>query len=94
MKVLDEATANVDQVTDSLLQQTLRERFSTATIIAIAHRIDTIIDYDKILVLGNGKLLEYGSPYALLENPKGQFTSMVDSTGSAMAALLKQKVKA
>jgi ATP-binding cassette subfamily C (CFTR/MRP) protein 4 len=90
--VLDEATANVDQVTDSLVQQTLRERFNTATIIAIAHRLDTIIDYDKVLVLGNGKILEFGAPANLLEKD-GHFTSMVESTGQAMASVLRQKVK-
>lgn len=90
--MLDEATANVDQTTDNLIQQTLRERFSSATIIAIAHRLDTIIDYDKVLVLGNGKLLEYGTPNELLENTDGHFSSMVTSTGSDMASLLKQKV--
>lgn len=89
--MLDEATANVDQTTDNLIQQTLRERFSSATIIAIAHRLDTIIDYDKILVLGDGKLLEYGTPKELLENSGGHFSSMVASTGPDMASLLKQK---
>ena len=91
--VLDEATANVDQRTDSLLQQTLRERFHSATIIAIAHRLDTVMDYDKVLVLGNGQVLEFGSPSDLLQMEGGSFASMVESTGTAMAELLKQKVK-
>ena len=91
--VLDEATANVDQITDGLLQQTLRERFESATIIAIAHRLDTIISYDKVLVLGDGRVLEFGPPAVLLQNKDGHFTSMVESTGTAMAELLRQKVK-
>ena len=91
--VLDEATANVDQRTDSLLQQTLRERFHSATIIAIAHRLDTVMDYDRVLVLGNGRVLEFGSPSDLLQIEGGAFSSMVESTGPAMAELLKQKVK-
>ena len=91
--VLDEATANVDQKTDQLLQQTLRERFHSATIIAIAHRLDTVMDYDKILVLGNGRVLEFGPPSELLQIPGGSFASMVESTGAAMAELLKQRVK-
>lgn len=92
-QVIDEATANVDQATDNLLQQTLRERFDTATIIAIAHRLDTIINFDKVLVLGNGQLLEYGRPRELLELPESHFSSMVNSTGSIMADILKKKVK-
>ena len=91
--VLDEATANVDQRTDALLQQTLRERFHSATIIAIAHRLDTVMDYDKILVLGNGQVLEFGSPSDLLQKEGGPFASMVESTGPAMAEVLKKKVK-
>eukprot|EP00804_Cyclotella_cryptica_P001690 CCRYP_009063-RA/>CCRYP_009063-RA protein AED:0.27 eAED:0.27 QI:0/-1/0/1/-1/0/1/0/144 len=89
--VLDEVTANVDQATDSLVQQTLRERFNTATIIAIAQRLDTIIDYDKVLVLGNGKVL-FGPPAQLVVRD-GHFTSMEESTGQAMASALRQKVK-
>lgn len=91
--ILDEATANVDQATDSLLQQTLRERFGTATIVAIAHRLDTIIDYDKVLVLGSGKLLEFGTPSQLLENPNGHLSAMVESTGRSMADTLRNKAK-
>jgi ATP-binding cassette subfamily C (CFTR/MRP) protein 4 len=90
---LDEATANVDQATDNLLQQTLRERFKTATIIAIAHRLESVIGFDKVLVLGNGKLLEYGTPHDLLQNPDGHFSAMVNSTGQVMAAALKKNAK-
>ena len=89
--ILDEATANVDQATDTLLQQTLRERFSSATIIAIAHRLETIMDYDKVLVLGNGSVVEFGPPCQLLQNKEGVFTSMVESTGTSMAVVLKDK---
>jgi ABC-type multidrug transport system fused ATPase/permease subunit len=91
--VLDEATANVDTATDEILQRALRKRFAGATIIAIAHRLDTIMDYDKVLVLGNGRVLEYGSPSSLLENEEGQFYSMVESTGTAMREALRRKVK-
>lgn len=91
--VLDEATANVDQMTDNLLQQTLRERFESATIIAIAHRLDTIMGHDKVLVLGDGRVIEFGPPAVLLQNKEGHFTSMVESTGAATSELLKQRVK-
>ena len=75
--ILDEPTANVDTNTDSLLQKTLRERFSEATIIMVAHRLQTVIDFDRILVLGNGRLLEYGSPKELMSKEDGHFSSML-----------------
>eukprot|EP00804_Cyclotella_cryptica_P018853 CCRYP_020942-RD/>CCRYP_020942-RD protein AED:0.33 eAED:0.33 QI:0/0.9/0.90/1/0.9/0.90/11/87/1336 len=65
--VLDEPTANVDSRTDKLLQEAVAHSFQGATIIAVAHRLDTVIDYDKILVLGNGSVLEYGSPHELIQ---------------------------
>ena len=65
--VLDEATAAVDVETDALLQETLRsDLFSQRTIITIAHRINTIIDCDRIVVLRRGEVVEFGSPTELL----------------------------
>lgn len=75
--VLDEPTANVDSNTDTLLQKTLRELFSDATIIMVAHRLQTVIDFDRILVLGGSEVLEYGTPKELLENEDGHFASML-----------------
>ncbi len=89
--ILDEPTANVDTNTDHLLQQTLKDNFSDATIISVAHRLDTVIDYDRILVLGDGKILEYGSPVELLENKESHFTSMVRNTGDSMTDYLRTK---
>ena len=60
--VLDEATANVDLETDEFIQQVIRKEFSHCTVLTIAHRLNTIIDYDKILVLQDGKVIEYDSP--------------------------------
>ena len=77
--VLDEPTANVDSHTDKLLQEAVAENFEGATILAIAHRLDTVIDYDKILVLGSGGVLEYGSPRELIANG-GAFSMMLDET--------------
>ncbi|CAD8172558.1 unnamed protein product [Paramecium pentaurelia] len=69
--ILDEATANVDMATDSFIQSTIKEKFNDCTIITIAHRLNTIADYDKILVLEEGKVLEQGHPFELLVmNPK------------------------
>eukprot|EP01004_Peranema_trichophorum_P006811 NODE_5616_length_991_cov_50.604839_g5040_i0.p1 GENE.NODE_5616_length_991_cov_50.604839_g5040_i0~~NODE_5616_length_991_cov_50.604839_g5040_i0.p1 ORF type:complete len:312 (-),score=62.62 NODE_5616_length_991_cov_50.604839_g5040_i0:54-932(-) len=75
---LDEATAAVDQETDQMIQKLLRSAFSKQTIITIAHRIGTILDYDLVVVLDNGKLVEYGSPNQLL-SMDGMFKSLVDA---------------
>ena len=57
--ILDEATASIDHATDERIQKTLRSEFNESTLITIAHRLRTIMDYDKILVLDEGKVVEY-----------------------------------
>mmetsp|Transcript_9288 Transcript_9288/g.8752 ORF Transcript_9288/g.8752 Transcript_9288/m.8752 type:complete len:100 (-) Transcript_9288:86-385(-) len=64
--VLDEATANVDLETDSLIQAQLREGFRECTLLIIAHRLATVIDADKILVMEGGKAVEFDHPFKLL----------------------------
>ncbi|KAJ6220572.1 hypothetical protein RDWZM_006384 [Blomia tropicalis] len=86
--VLDEATANVDNRTDELIQRTIRKRFAHCTVITIAHRLHTIIDSDRIVVLDAGRLVEYGAPYELLRQPDGHFTSLVEQTGKRMSKKL------
>jgi ATP-binding cassette subfamily C (CFTR/MRP) protein 4 len=88
--LLDEATASVDRRTDQLIQQTLHESFQDGTILAVAHRLDTVIEYDYILVLGSGKALEFGPPVELIE-AGGAFASMVSDTGDAMSCELRQR---
>lgn len=88
--VLDEATASVDRRTDQLLQDALHASFHDGTILAIAHRLDTIIDFDYCLVLGGGTLLEAGSPAELIRSG-GAFASMVADTGDTMSSELKQR---
>ncbi|XP_021060825.1 canalicular multispecific organic anion transporter 1 [Mus pahari] len=78
--VLDEATAAVDLETDSLIQTTIRNEFSQCTVITIAHRLHTIMDSDKIMVLDSGKIIEYGSPEELLSS-MGPFYLMVKEAG-------------
>ena len=89
--VLDEPTANVDSRTDKLLQEAVNKSFRDATIISVAHRLDTVIENDYILVLGHGEILEYGSPGELIRRKDGHFASMVDDTGREMSQDLRQR---
>jgi len=73
--VLDEATANVDLESDELIQQKLRE-LEGVTMLTIAHRLDTIIDYDKVVVLSEGKVVECGNPRELADTPGAVFSEM------------------
>ena len=90
--VLDEPTANVDVKTDKLLQAAVKKSFDGATIISVAHRLDTIIENDLILVLGDGKVLEYGRPHDLLSRD-GNFASMVNDTGKEMSSQLRRRAE-
>jgi ATP-binding cassette subfamily C (CFTR/MRP) protein 1 len=74
--VLDEATASVDNETDELIQKMVRERFKNCTVLTIAHRLHTVIDSDRIMVLNAGKIEEFDAPQILLENKDGIFTSL------------------
>jgi ABC-type multidrug transport system fused ATPase/permease subunit len=78
--ILDEATANVDQTTDTLVQEAIRREFSNCTVITIAHRIATIMDYDKVLVLDHGEIQEFDSPTNLLQNSESAFYSLAKAS--------------
>ncbi|KAL8377907.1 hypothetical protein RB595_008543 [Gaeumannomyces hyphopodioides] len=79
--VMDEATASIDYATDSKIQDTIRE-MKDATIITIAHRLQTIVDYDKVLVLDKGAVVEYGHPWELMQKGEsGSFRGMCDMSG-------------
>lgn len=75
--LMDEATASVDPETDELIQTMMKTNFSHATVITIAHRINTVMDSDAILVMDKGVAAEFGPPKELLENPDGIFTALV-----------------
>ncbi|XP_063652835.1 multidrug resistance-associated protein 1 isoform X5 [Pan troglodytes] len=78
--VLDEATAAVDLETDDLIQSTIRTQFEDCTVLTIAHRLNTIMDYTRVIVLDKGEIQEYGAPSDLLQQ-RGLFYSMAKDAG-------------
>ncbi|KAG7359453.1 multidrug transporter membrane ATP-binding component [Nitzschia inconspicua] len=88
--VLDEATASIDGETDSFIQRMLRTRFPNTTLVTIAHRLNTIMDYDVVLVMDKGRAAEYGSPDMLLSKKGGVFSELVDATGAESSKALRQ----
>lgn len=86
--VLDEATANVDRKTDELIQQTIRTRFSDCTVLTVAHRLHTIMDSDRVMVLDQGELKEFDHPHKLLQNENSYFKKLVEQTGKGQSELL------
>ncbi|KAF4523999.1 hypothetical protein B566_EDAN013841 [Ephemera danica] len=74
---IDEATANVDKETDLQIQQTIKSSFFQSTVLTIAHRVQTVLDSDRVLVMGDGEVLEFDTPDNLLQNPDSFFYKMV-----------------
>jgi len=89
--VMDEPTANIDMVTDEKMQLTVRKHFKDLTVLTIAHRLNTIIDYDKILVMDSGHVAEFGSAATLLQNRDGHLSRTVKAMGQEAAQLLHEK---
>merc|ERR1711953_718468 len=79
--ILDEATAAVDLETDDLIQATIREEFADCTVLTIAHRLNTIMDSSRVMVLDAGKIKEFDTPEALLNNKKTVFYGMAKDDG-------------
>ncbi|TBU53541.1 hypothetical protein BD310DRAFT_937787 [Dichomitus squalens] len=80
--ILDEATSAIDYETDEVIQKSLREELGNdVTLLTIAHRLQTIMDADKILVLDAGRIAEFGAPAELLKNEKGMLRALVDESG-------------
>ncbi|KAI9144121.1 P-loop containing nucleoside triphosphate hydrolase protein [Paraphysoderma sedebokerense] len=87
--LLDEATSAMDSQTDALIQKTISEVFADRTVITIAHRLDTIIKSDQIIVMDGGKVAEMGSPANLLRKENGAFAVLVEKTGAESSRTLK-----
>lgn len=74
--------------TDGLIQNTIRNKFRACTVLTIAHRLNTVMDSDKVLVMDAGKMVEFDHPYSLLQNKDGFLYKMVQQTGQDTADLL------
>lgn len=77
--ILDEATANVDPSTDAIIQATIRREFDSSTVIQIAHRIETILDCDRIMILDSGRLTHFDTPEQLVAKGKNYFARLVNN---------------
>ncbi|KAH0813598.1 hypothetical protein GEV33_009192 [Tenebrio molitor] len=75
--ILDEATASVDLETDEMIQRTIRRKFKNSTVLTIAHRTNTVIDSDKILVMDSGSIVEFGDTENVLQQPDGYFRNYI-----------------
>ncbi|XP_023122968.2 ATP-binding cassette sub-family C member 4-like isoform X2 [Amphiprion ocellaris] len=91
--IIDEATANVDPRTDELIQKAIRDKFRECTVLTIAHRLNTIIDSDRILVLDGGTIQELDRPFTLLQNKEGALYKMVQQLGQTEAAALLEAAR-
>ncbi|KAL8652522.1 MAG: hypothetical protein Q9226_004236 [Calogaya cf. arnoldii] len=80
--IMDEATSSVDKAADTLIQKSIRERFRDSTLLVVAHRLSTVADFDRILVLDEGRVVEYDTPGVLMER-KGVFWSMMMQSGKS-----------
>lgn len=91
--LLDEATAALDSDTNAAVQQVLQQHFSHRTIFTIAHRLDTIIDSYRILVMNAGVVAESDTPHTLLEDSKSIFHELCMNTGKAQFEVLAARAR-
>ena len=89
--LMDEATANIDQKTDSVIQNLIKNTLKETTVVTIAHRLITIIQYDKIIILEQGKKVEEGSPAELLDLPGGCFRRLVNESGHGLTGRAQEE---
>lgn len=91
--IVDEATASVDYKTDAAIQEAIATEFNDMTLIIVAHRLQTIMNADKILVLDAGQVVEFDTPQALLAKDGSRFKALVDGSGDrdALYELARKK---
>lgn len=87
--LMDEATASIDELTDHLIQKMIKTEFKETTVITIAHRLNTIIQYDKILVLDQGNIAEFDDPVALLDTEGSYFAKLIKENGPEFEEKMK-----
>ncbi|KAF6805268.1 ABC multidrug transporter [Colletotrichum plurivorum] len=80
--LIDEASSNVDERSERLIRDVMREQFASCTVIAVAHRLGAVVDFDRVAVMGGGRLLEWDSPRALLKRD-GEFKRLWDLGGKS-----------
>lgn len=91
--VLDEATANVDDKTDEIIQKSIRDHFGDCTVITIAHRLHTVMDADKIMVMEAGEIVEFGEPQVLLKNTEGHFYKLSQQSKHNLSASTNKNIR-
>ncbi|XP_035697627.1 multidrug resistance-associated protein 4-like [Branchiostoma floridae] len=92
--LIDEATANMDARSDKLVQKTIRERFEHCTVLTIAHRLNTVIDSDRILVMEDGRVAEFDEPHLLLtQYQDGVFSKLLSEVGESMERELREAAR-
>lgn len=79
--------------TDSLIQETIRRKFADCTVLTVAHRLHTIMDSDKVLVMDQGLVSQFDHPHKLLQDEKGIFAGMVQATGAQECNRLREIAK-
>lgn len=82
--IIDEATSSIDSDTDMLIQRVLRDRFQGRTVIAVAHKLDTVLDFDRVIILDKGRIVEVGNPQELLTIPESAFYALHHSFGQVV----------